>query len=93
MDPIKVSREAFVWNSKRNIDALSKRSKSEYQMKKSRVLFVIFLILNILFRTVLYATLGPENYPNLFLPILSLEIAVYGSFILYEMSKSKKDDK
>lgn len=58
-------------------------------MLKSIILFVVFFILGcIMFFCFLNfsATYKLEN----FLPLIFLEIAIYGSFILYEISKKNK---
>ena len=61
-------------------------------MKKAIILFIIFFLIDML----LFIILGNYNNGKLFyfwfLPAMFLEIAIYGSFILYKKSKKRNDD-
>ena len=56
-------------------------------MKKSVILFLIFLVIDIVFLSVLMNFNSGKDFIAFFLPAMFIEIAFYGSFILYEISK------
>ena len=56
-------------------------------MKKSVIMFIVFLIIDIILTAVLLNFNGGKDFVVLFLPAMFIEIAVYGSVILYEASK------
>lgn len=53
-------------------------------MKKALILFIFFFIIDILLLVVLLNFNGGKDFIVLFLPAMFLEIAIYGSFIIYE---------
>lgn len=56
-------------------------------MKKSLILFLIFLVIDIVLFSV-FATRPDIKDPEFYYySIIILEIAIYGSFVLYETSK------
>lgn len=58
-------------------------------MKVAGITFLIFFVIDF----ILFIVLGNFNYGknmSLFLPAIFLEIAVYGSLLLYEVSKKNK---
>ena len=60
-------------------------------MKVAGITFLIFFVIDF----ILFIVLGNFNYGknmSLFLPAIFLEIAVYGSLLLYEVSKKNKDN-
>lgn len=63
------------------------RSVYKRYMKKAVVMFTVFLIIDIILMAVLLNFNGGKDFVVLFLPAMFVEIAVYGSFILYEVSK------
>ncbi len=60
-------------------------------MKKSIILFLIFLVIDIVLLSVLMNFNGGKDFIIFFLPAMFIEIAFYGSFILYEISKKGGD--
>ncbi len=62
-------------------------------MKKAIILFLIFLAIDLVAFIVLTNVNNGHDFNYYFLPLLFLEVAVYGSFIIYEISKlgNKKD--
>ena len=56
-------------------------------------MFLIFLVIDICLMAILLNFNGGKDFVVLFLPAIFLEIAVYGSFIIYEISKKEKDCK
>lgn len=61
-------------------------------MKKAVIMFLIFFVLDIIFLNVFgYLDYG-ENFDFYFLPVIFLEISIYGSVILYEVSKKNNND-
>ncbi len=56
-------------------------------MKKAIILFLIFLVIDICLFAILSNFNGGKAFVIFFLPAIFLEIAIYGSFILYEVSK------
>lgn len=56
-------------------------------MKKALILFIIFFIIDFLLFAILLNFNGGKDFVIFFLPAIFLEIAIYGSFILYEVSK------
>ncbi len=56
-------------------------------MKKALILFIIFFIIDFLLFAILSNFNGGKAFVIFFLPAIFLEIAIYGSFILYEVSK------
>ena len=56
-------------------------------MKKAIILFLIFLVIDICLFAILSNFNGGKAFVRFFLPAIFLEIAIYGSFILYEVSK------
>ena len=56
-------------------------------MKKALILFIIFFITDFLLFALLFNFNGGKDFVIFFLPAIFLEIAIYGSFILYEVSK------
>ncbi|MDE7439946.1 MAG: hypothetical protein K2N23_05530 [Clostridia bacterium] len=63
-------------------------------MKKALILLAVFCVLDIILYAVA-ANLRGSDVLYIFLPAIFLEIAIYGSFIIYEISKLKDkiDDK
>ncbi len=60
-------------------------------MKVAGITFLIFFVIDF----ILFIVLSNFNYEknmSLFLPAIFLEIAVYGSLLLYEVSKKNKDN-
>lgn len=60
-------------------------------MKVAGITFLIFFIIDF----ILFVVLSNFNYGknmSLFLPAIFLEIAVYDSLLLYEVSKKNKDN-
>lgn len=56
-------------------------------MKKAVIMLIVFLIIDIILVAVLLNFNGGKDFVVLFLPAMFAEIAIYGSFILYEVSK------
>ena len=56
-------------------------------MKKALFIFIIFFIIDFLLFAILSNFNGGKAFVIFFLPAIFLEIAIYGSFILYEVSK------
>lgn len=59
-------------------------------MKKALMLFIFFFIIDILLLVVLLNFNGGKDFIVLFLPAMFLEIVIYGSFIIYEISNKDK---
>lgn len=60
-------------------------------MKKAVIMFIVFLVIDIILLAVLLNFNGGKDFVVLFLPAMFAEIAIYGSFILYEVSKKGGD--
>lgn len=60
-------------------------------MKKAIIMFLVFLVIDFVLYVVLVNFNGGKNFVVLFLPAMFAEIAIYGSFILYEVSKKGGD--
>jgi len=61
-------------------------------MMKAVIMFIVFLIIDIILLAVLLNFNGGKAFVVLFLPAMFAEIAIYGSFILYEVSKKGGDE-
>ena len=61
-------------------------------MKKAIILFIIFFLIDMLLFIILGNYINGKLFYFWFLPAMFLEIAIYGSFILYEVSKKRNDD-
>lgn len=57
------------------------------KMKKAIILFLIFLVIDICLFAILSNFNGGKAFVIFFLPAIFLEIAFFGSFIIYEISK------
>ncbi len=62
-------------------------------MKKAVILFIIFCLADFILFFIIDGYKNGQYFSNIFLPIMFFEIAVYGSFILYEVSKKGGDKK
>ena len=59
-------------------------------MKKALMLFIFFFIIDILLLMVLLNFNGGKDFIVLFFPAMFLEISIYGSFIIYDISNKDK---
>ena len=59
-------------------------------MKKAVILFVVFAVIDL----ILFIVLGQVNYGNdfsyYFMPAMFIEIATYGSVLIYDVNKKKE---
>ena len=60
-------------------------------MKKAIILFLIFFVIDICLVAILLNFNGGKDFVVIFLPAMFVEIASYGSFIIYEISKKEGD--
>lgn len=60
-------------------------------MKKAIILFLIFFVIDICLVAILLNFNGGKDFVVIFLPAMFVEIASYGSFIIYEISKKGGD--
>ena len=60
-------------------------------MKKAIILFLIFFVIDICLVAILLNFNGGKDFVVIFLPAMFVEIAFYGSFIIYEISKKGGD--
>lgn len=59
-------------------------------MKKACILFLFFLLINVILLAVLLNFNGGKDFVVFFLSAIFIEIAFYGSFIIYEIQNIKK---
>ena len=58
-------------------------------MKKAIILFLIFLVIDICLFAILSNFNGGKDFDIFFLAAMFIEIAFFGSFIIYEISKQE----
>ena len=56
-------------------------------MKKAIILFLVFFIIDFCIFAILSSFNGGKEFVTFFLPAIFIEIAFYGSLIIYEVSK------
>lgn len=59
------------------------------KMKKAIILFLIFLVIDICLFAILSNFNGGKDFDIFFLAAMFIEIAFFGSFIIYEISKQE----
>lgn len=59
------------------------------KMKKAIILFLIFLVIDICLFAILSNFNGGKDFDIFFLAAMFMEIAFFGSFIIYEISKQE----
>lgn len=60
-------------------------------MKKAVIMLIVFLIIDFVLYVIFIHFNGGKDFVVTFLPAIFAEIAIYGSFILYEISKKGGD--
>ena len=61
-------------------------------MKKAIISFVVFLIIDFLLFAFSLCFNGGKDFVIYFLPAIFIEIAFYGSFIIFEITNGRKND-
>ncbi len=61
-------------------------------MKKSIILFILFFVADFIMYVVLCQVNYGKDFDCYFLPAIFLEIAIYGSVIIYEITKKGDDN-
>ena len=60
-------------------------------MKKAIILFLVFFIIDFCLFEILIHCIDGKDFAIFFLPAIFIEIAFYGSLIIYEISKKRED--